>query len=437
MIRHEAAPTASTPENDPSSGSSRGGMVAAVWALFAGIGLLHLGNGLQGSLLGVRSSQEGFSTLVTGVIMAAFYGGFLVGTRVTINLLRNVGHIRVFAALASTASASVLLHAVFVSPSTWVLIRMASGFCVAGLYVTAESWLNDMATNETRGKMLSVYMMVTMGAIASGQFLLNVGNSRSFELFIVASVLVSLSLVPVSLSATGAPPINQVEPMTLRELWHEVPLATTLAFAVGITSSAMIGMGALYATISGFDTGRTSLFMALLLGGAMLFQWPIGAVSDRVPRRVVITSVAAFAALAGGIGIVGGGVLPFVAALLVGGASFPLYSLAIAHAADWIPTTKLASASGMLVLVSGVGAIIGPILAATVMQATGPGGFFATLSAVHAFIAVYAGYRLTQRDSVPVEDLADLMPIPARSTSVATNLLRRRPRVPLKRRKRT
>ena len=178
-------------------------MLAAIksaWALFVGLGMLMLGNGLQGSLLGIRATAEAFPTEVTGLIMSCYFLGFMAGAIVTPKVVGNVGHIRVFAALASTASAAALLHAVFVDPWIWALMRLVTGICYAGLYIVAESWLNERSTNETRGSMLSVYMVVVLGGLASGQFLLNLSDPNSFVLFVLASVLVSMALVPISIS---------------------------------------------------------------------------------------------------------------------------------------------------------------------------------------------------------------------------------------------
>ena len=237
----------------------RTSVAAATWALFLGLGLVMVGNGLNGALLGVRSATEGFGTTVTGVIMASYFAGFLAGTAYTETALRTVGHIRVFAALASLASSVVLVQAVSVEPLTWAITRFLFGACMAGLYVVVESWLNDLATNATRGRILSVYMIVSMGGVAAGQLLLNVEDTSGFTLFIIVSVLVSLSLVPVTLSASSAPPIAVPESTSLRDLIGRVPTGLTASFFSGASAGALLGMAAVYASQIGLDAGRISV----------------------------------------------------------------------------------------------------------------------------------------------------------------------------------
>jgi len=258
-------------------------VAAATWALFVGLALVMVGNGLNGSVLGVRSEEAGFSLAVTGIIMAAYFAGFLVGTVYTERALKRVGHIRVFAALASTASSVVLLQAVSVTPPTWIITRFLFGACMAGIYVVVESWLNDLATNETRGRLLSVYMFVTMGAVGVGQLLLNVEDNSGFALFIVVSVLVSLSLVPVTLSASSAPPLAVPEPMGFRPLLSRVPTGVVSSFFSGAAAGALLGMGAVYASQVGMSSARLSLFLAAPMVGALLFQFPIGFIADKLP----------------------------------------------------------------------------------------------------------------------------------------------------------
>ena len=230
---------------------------AASWALFTGIALVMVGNGLQGSLLGVRSELEGFSAPVSGAIMAAYFVGFLIGGRSATKALTLVGHIRVFAALASMVSAASLVHALAVHPLSWLAMRFATGLCMAGLYVVAESWINDLATNATRGRLLAVYMVVTMGGLAAGQFLLNVADPSGPDLFLLASILVSIALVPVVLSARGTPPTVIPERMSIGDLVREVPTGVTVSFLIGVAQGALVGMGAFYATRAGLSPAGT------------------------------------------------------------------------------------------------------------------------------------------------------------------------------------
>ncbi len=217
--------------------------IVASWALFLGIAMIMLGNGLQGSLLGLRATVEGFATATTGFVMSAYYVGFLLGSSLTPKLVKRVGHIRVFTALASMASAAVLLHAVFTTPAAWTAMRIVTGFSYAGLYVVAESWLNDRATNETRGQLLSVYMVIMVGGMGSGQLLLNVADPAGFELFILVSVLVSAALVPIALTAFAAPDFAAPSHVGVKQLYEISPLGVFGAFGTGIAHGAAFGMG--------------------------------------------------------------------------------------------------------------------------------------------------------------------------------------------------
>ncbi len=403
-------------------------VTAASWALFTGLGLVMMGAGLQGSLLGVRSEIEGFSALTSGTIMASYFAGFLLGTRAATRALALVGHIRVFAALASMASASTLIHAVAVHPVVWTLMRFTTGLCIAGLYVVAESWINDLATNATRGRLLALYMIVSMGGLAAGQFLLNLADPAGADLFVVASVLVSLSLVPVVLSARSTPPATVPEPMSLASLFRVVPTGPTTTLLVGVAHGALMGMGAFYATRVGLSPARTAVFMAAPLLGGLVLQMPIGWASDRLPRRGVMLAVAtgATAASVGLLLAAPGGLAAIGLMFVVGGLSFPLYSLAIAYANDWLRPEQSTGASASLVLMNGVGATIGPVLAAGLIVGFGARMFFATLIVSHTTVAAYLTFRVLFRDALPTARQGPFAPVPARASVVVGLLSRRR-----------
>ncbi len=399
--------------------------IRSAWALLLGLAFLMLGNGLQGTLLGVRASLEGFSTQTTGFVMTGFYVGFLLGSIMGPKLVKNVGHIRVFAALASIFSAAMLLHSIFIEPVTWFTIRVANGFAVAGLYIVAESWLNDAATNRTRGQLLSVYMVIVLGGMAAGQFLLNVASPAGFELFILVSVLVSVSLVPISLSVTRAPNFEAPVHVSWRTMYHSSPLGVVGCLIVGIAQGALLGMGAVYANQIGMSVADVSLFMATALAGGVVLQWPVGRLSDFFDRRVVITAVtmlAALAALAGALAGERSTPILLVAVFLFGGLSFPVYSLCIAHSNDHLQSDQMVAASGTLVLVAGIGASVGPAFAAALMSVAGPAGFFWCLCAVHAAIGFFALYRMTRRPALPADEQGIYQPMPARSTPMVARI---------------
>jgi len=399
--------------------------IRSAWALLLGLAFLMLGNGLQGTLLGVRASIEGFSTQTTGFVMTAYYLGFLIGSIMGPKLVKNVGHIRVFAALASILSVAMLLHSVFVEPLTWMAIRVLNGFAVAGLYIVVESWLNDAATNRTRGQLLSVYMVIVLGGMAAGQFLLNLASPAGFELFILISVLVSLSLVPISLSITRAPTFDAPAHVSWRAMYHSSPLGVVGCLIVGVAQGTLLGMGAVYANAVGMGIRDLSLFMATALTGGMLLQWPVGHLSDIFDRRIVITVVTMLAAVAALVGAIAGDqsmLILLVTIFLFGGLSFPLYSLCIAHTNDHLQPEQMVAASGTLILAASIGSILGPTLAATLMSATGPAGFFWSLCATHSAIGAFALYRMFKRPSVSADEQGDYQSVPIRATPMAARI---------------
>ncbi len=402
--------------------------VKSAWPLFLGLALIMLGNGLQGSLLSLRATLEGFATNTVGVVMTGYYLGFLAGSTLTPKIVRNVGHIRVFAALASLASTSVLIHILYVEPVSWFAMRVVTGFSYAGLYVVAESWLNERATNETRGQLLSIYMVVLFLGLAAGQLLLNVASPEGFELFVLVSVLVSAAVIPILITATPAPHFSEPAKMSLRQLYRVSPLGVMGAVATGLAHGAIFGMGAVYGRNMGFSIAQISIFMGLLTLGGILFQWPVGWLSDQFDRRKVLTAVTILAALTACISIpvahtshVG----LFVLATVLGGLSLPMYSLCIAHTNDHLEPAQMVSASSSLILVGGIGACFGPFTASGLMSVLGNDGFFWALAGAHAAIGVFALYRMTRRGSVPVEKQGHYLNVPPRATLMVSPLTQR------------
>lgn len=396
---------------------------SAAWALLIGMALVMIGNGLGGSVIGIRAELESFSGSAIGVVMAAYFGGFLVGSRLTMRLLSAVGHVRVFAALASLASTVSLIQAIAVHPAVWGPTRFVTGVCMAGLYVVAESWLNDIATPQTRGRILSAYMVVSMGGIAVGQALLVTASALDVTLFVVASILISLALLPVSLSTTSAPPIVTPEPMSLGELARLTPTGIVSMFLVGTSAGVLFGMGAVFATRSGFSANETALFLFAPIIGAVVFQFPLGILSDRVPRRGMLAVISAGTALTALLLTqMNPASLTGTAAMFVlGGLMFPLYSLAIAYTNDWVPQSKMVAASSSLVMVNGTGAVLGPLLTALLFAVTDQ-ALFIMLGLTHGLITAYIGYRIMVRDALPVEEQRAWVPVSSRATSAVAVL---------------
>jgi len=403
-------------------------MMAAVrscWALLLGIALMMLGNGLQGSLLGIRASLEGFPTTATGILMSGYFAGFLGGSVLAPKLVARVGHVRVFAALASLASSAILIHIVWIDPATWTVIRLVTGFCYAGLYVVAESWLNDQATNQTRGQLLSIYMVVMLGGAAAGQGLLNVADPAGVNLFILVSILVSLSLIPMLLSTGPTPPFAAPRPVGIRELYRVSPTGVVGYFGAMMASGAYFGMGAVYGREIGLSVRDISVFVSLILLGGMFLQWPLGRLSDAWDRRQVLTAVtflAALFALLASVAAERSLLALFALTALFGGTTLPMYSLCIAYTNDYLERDQIVQASGTLVLIGGIGAVFGPISAAVAMQGFGPRGFFWWLATIHAAIGAFALYRMTRRPALPRAEQGTYLAVAHRVTPVASAL---------------
>jgi len=369
------------------------------WALLLGMLLLMMGNGLQGTLIGVRGEIEGFSTLEMSVVMSSYFVGFLGASRIVPEMIRRVGHVRVFAALASFISAVLVLYPAIPHPIAWSIGRVIIGFSFCGVYVTAESWLNNAATNETRGQALSVYMIAQTVGIIAAQGLLLLADPAGYTLFIIISVLVSVSFAPILLSISPTPAFDTTKPMSLKNLIKTSPLGCAGMFLLGGVFAAQFGMSAIFGSKIGLSLGQISIFVSFFYIGAMLLQIPIGWLSDHMDRRRLIM----ICAFIGAIGCVlpwtfaGNFYMLLVSALLIGGMSNPLYSLLIAHTNDFLEYEDMAAASSGLLFINGLGAIAGPIVLGKMMDLMGAYGYFVILIALFVFLGIYAIYRMTRR----------------------------------------
>ncbi|MBT6613846.1 MAG: MFS transporter, partial [Deltaproteobacteria bacterium] len=333
-----------------------------------------LGNGLQGSLLGVRASQEGFDTTITGLVMSGYYMGLIFGCWSAPKMVARVGHIRIFGALASLASTSILLQAIFVNPWIWLAMRMITGFSYAGIFIVAESWLNDASENDSRGQLLSVYMLISLGGLAGGQFLLNVALPSSYELFILVSLLVSLALIPILTSVTKAPSFDVYESVGILQLYRVSPIGIVGMFIIGMIMGGIFGMGAVYTTGIGMSVQDVSFFMGAIILGGFLFQYPLGWISDRIGRRyiIIISCIGAATTSFFAMTYAGQGLLFFAIIATIGGLSMPLYSLCSAQTNDYLTAQQMVAASGTLVLVNSIGAALGAPVVGFSMALFGP-----------------------------------------------------------------
>ena len=396
--------------------------LASAWSLLIGVAMMMLASGLQGTLLGLRATVEGFSTQATGLIMTGYFVGFLIGSTRVPKLLGQVGHIRVFAALASMASVSALLHGVFIDPLLWIAMRLVTGFCFAGLYIVAESWINDRATNETRGQLLAVYMVVVLAGVAAGQLLLNLSPIQGFELFVLTSALISLALVPMALSVTSAPNLPAPGSITIKELYRASPLGVVGSLLTGLSHAALFSMAAVFATKLGLSVKQVSYLIAAMLVGGAIFQWPVGRCSDRFDRRLVITVVTLLAACLALLCIAVAGrsfTYLLLSMALFGGMALPLYSLCIAHTNDYMRPDQMVAASGTLVLTTGIGACAGPLVCSLLMDWLGATGFLWHLFAAHLSIGVFAVHRMGRRAARPLDEQRDYPTIAVRTSPVA------------------
>jgi len=380
-----------------------------------------VGNGLLGTLIGVRADIEGFSTIVIGAVMSSYYIGFLLGSLAIPRWLVTVGHIRVFAGLAALAAATALAHSLLVTPVVWAGLRFIVGLCLSGLYVTVESWLHDRATNETRGRLLSVYMLVVTFGLGTGQVLLGVADPLDTTLFILVGMLISLAVVPVAMVRMPTPGEVIRVKLSLRDLGRTAPLGVVAVAVAGAAGSSVLALGAVYAIRIGIDPSRVGVFVAAAMAGGAVTQYPLGYLSDRVPRRRVILGIALAAIVVAVAGAVADpdSSLQFVVAAAFGGLAFPLYSIAVSHVNDVMPEHQLVAAAAGTIFVYGIGSVVGPLLLSVLMEIWGPSGYFWGLAVYFVPLVLYATVRIIAKERPTQRDFVSL---PVRSSTAAVLL---------------
>ena len=400
------------PKNRVDTAPPVGPLLWRLSTLFLGVGLLLVGVGLLFSVLGLRAGVAQFSSTTLGLVTSAYYAGFVAGTFACPILIRKVGHIRAFAAMASLASTMPILHALWIDPWFWGVLRFITGVCMVGLYIVIESWLNALAPNALRGRLFAVYMAVNFVALALGQWLILVGDRLGFVPFAMVSVMFSFALLPITMTKVDEPAPVQAPKFSLRSLYDASPLGMAAAVASGLITGAFYGMGTVFGKAAGFsDAGVASFMAAAILGGA-IFQWPVGIFSDRHDRRVVLLWVCVLGA---GVTLLGfvlahyavDALLPL--ALVFGGLIFSMYGLGVAHVNDVIDSSRLVEFTGGLLLLHGVGAAIGPVLAGTVMDVAGPSSLMLFYAAVMGAMALYTVKRLRYFPPVPAEQKSDFV----------------------------
>ena len=423
-----------------------GKIIKNSWALFTGFSIIIISHGFQGNLLGIRSVIEEFNFIATGTMMSGYFIGFFVGANIIPKLVSKVGHIRVFAAFASMASLSSLVHVVFVDPVVWVMARFLTGFSMIGIFVIVESWLNDRANNKTRGKVLSLYMLITYVGMALGNLLLNVSSPKNYEPFILISLLFSVALIPILLTKRKPPKFKKTSSINIKELFKISPFGSFAMICTGFIFAPIFSLLSVYAITMKLSIFETSiLLVGVMLAGAM-FQWPIGSISDKYDRRIIIifSSIAACFFSIMVIFVSGDGASLsnlflettvsfnyfstvmdktklFVFIILLAGVTLPLFSLNLALVNDQIPKEKFVAAGGGLNIIFGLGAMAGPIMCASFMKLLGPNGFFIHLILFLVLIIVFGIYRLNKRQYEENPD-STFTPLPTSITPLGIEL---------------
>ncbi|HWF98171.1 MAG TPA: MFS transporter [Steroidobacteraceae bacterium] len=380
------------------------GAIAATWQLLLGMGILMLGAGLQGTEISLRATLEGWPAPLTGAVMSCYYVGYMFGTALAPRLVRRVGHIRVFAAMAAIASVSILAQGLFIAALPWALLRGLSGLAFAGIYVVAESWLNDRSTRATRGSLLAVYMAVLYIGLGSSQFLLIPADPRTTAPFTLVAILISLAIVPIVIAAQHAPEIALPQKVRYRDLYRDSPLGVVAVTVAGMVTSNVYSMGPVYARLSGLDTSGVATFMGVSVLAAVVLQLPVGRLSDRIDRRTVIAGICLLATLSAAVPAAFR-TLPHALVLalagLFSGLAFTLYSLSVSHVNDHLEPAQMVAASGALLRLNGIGAALSPVLVGGLIARFGPPAYFGSLAGLTGLLSIYDLWRKMRRRPPP------------------------------------
>lgn len=383
--------------------------------------LLEVGSSLLNVLQPIRGLMEGFSGYSIGSLGSAYYLGFIMGCLFVPRLVKRFGHIRAFTAFAAITGSAALVNAFIINEAAWILLRIVLGFCMSGLYTIIESWLNELATQKTRGQILAGYMVTVWFAVLSGKLLFAISDPMTILPFAIVSIVISLSLVPVALTTSNEPEHRDAVPFRPRDAYEAAPVGVVTCFLVGMTNGALWGLAPVYAQTFTQSTSTVGFFMAAVVLGGALAQWPIGKLSDKVDRRWTILANSLVAAVFGfGLAAINrtDELTLYLLALGYGAAALPLYSLCIAHVNDKMSADVFVEVSGQMLLIMALGAIIGPLLASVFIDIAGQHTLFAYTAAAHSTIAVYALWRISLIEPVPKEEQVPYSAIPNTSPLV-------------------
>ena len=414
------------------------------WALFIGFAILATAHGFQGNLLGVRAVIEEFNYLAVGALFSGYFLGYFVGAFYCPKLINSVGHIRTFSAFASLASLSALIHVTFVNPYVWIFGRFLTGFSMIAIFIVTESWLNDRATNRNRGQILSLYMIITYVAFATGNLLLNVSSPTKYEPFILISVLFSIALVPILLAKKKPPKFKKTASMNIKELYRISPFGSFAMLCTGFIYSAVLTLASVYAANMNLTIYEISILLTLIVAAGAIFQWPIGYISDRMDRRKVIIASGILAIIFCILAILFSGTSfsnaftqnltkfnyfsttlektkLFLSITLMAGMTLTFFPIILAYVNDNITKEKFVAAGSGLNIVFGVGAIFGPILCSITMQLLGANGFFVYIILFLTLMVIFGLYRITRSEYEENPD-SSFTPLPKDITPLGIEL---------------
>lgn len=392
--------------------------ILPVTALFMSTFFLLAGGGMQSVLLPVRGQLEGFSASQIGLIGTGWALGFTIGCIIVPHLVRRVGHVRTFSALAAILATVVLLNGIVIEAYSWILLRALAGFCFSGSYMIIESWLNERVSDENRGAMFSVYMIVSQGAFMSGQYMLVIADPSKETLFMLGAILYSLAVLPTALSKAQSPaPLTQVK-VDLKGMFHNSPAAFIGSIIAGVLAGSFQSFAPVFGVEQGMSSTNIANMMVLVMFGALLFQYPLGKLSDIIDRRYVMVALSLAGTIVGFLisGYSVNGANPqfsfFALMVLLGGFVYPLYGLVNAHANDHAEPEDFVKISSSLLILYGIGNMIGPLVTGPAMEVLGTGALFQIIGASHLLLAAHMTYRITRREAPDDEQTMDYQVTP-------------------------
>lgn len=389
-------------------------------SLLSSGGVYVIGNSLLGIMLPLRMETEGFPIFLIGIVMTAYYVGQAIGSHFSKNVIFRVGHIRAFTIFAAVGAATTLIYDPFFSAPAWVALRIVNGFCFAGMATTMESWLNDHSSQESRGKVLGLYMTVQYLSVATGQLLVNLTDVNQPDLFMLAAGLISLSLIPVALTQLPEPHLGKYHPFGIGALFRKSPIGASGATTAGILLGTFYVMGVVYAYEIGLSVTDVSIFMGLAILGGFIIQWPVGKLSDYFDRRLVLIGVTMLPLVTWGVQFAFNfnAETPsalFVIALMLGASIASIYPLSVAQTFDRLERRDYVSASGGLVLSYAVGAIVGPLIATATMSMFGPQSFLGFEAVVATIFSGIVAYNMFKRPRPTPVQREPFVPVPTPS----------------------